>query len=132
MIITKAELVKKTGAIWALPKYDPKPGEFPFAYELSDSPTYHWQKGAIMVAEVELSAAVPAGIDLFQRALETLTIKESEALKKYNEEIEFIKKERSKLLLLSGPSTSEHDYEYVEGGILKADGTFVADGDAQF
>ena len=129
MIITKAELVKQTGGIWALPKYDPKPGEFPFRYELSNSSTCHWQRGAILVAEVELSAAVPAGIDLFQRALETLTIKEQEALNKYNEEIEALKKERSKLLLLSGPDTYEHDYEYVEGGILKADGTFVAKDD---
>lgn len=126
MINTKAELVKQTGGIWALPKYEPKPGEFPFRYELSTSSTHHWQRGAILVAEVELSAAVPAGIDLFQRALETLTIKEQEALNKYNEEIEALKKERSKLLLLSGPAEpTGQDYEYVEGGILKADGTFV-------
>lgn len=142
MIKTSKTTVEKKGGIWALPKHEPKPGEFPFTYELSDSATYHWRNNAILVGEVTLSAEVPEGIDLFARAVETVSVKEAEALRQYNDTMRQLAEMRQSLLLLSAPAPAEYDvilaeeaesngpgqdYEYVEDGILMEDGTFIAD-----
>lgn len=140
MIKTSKTTVEKKGGIWALPKHEPKPGEFPFTYELSDSATYHWRNNAILVAEVTLSAEVPEGIDLFARAVETVSVKEAEALRQYNDTMRQLAEMRQSLLLLSAPAQSDYDvilaeeaessgpgqdYEYVEDGMLMEDGTLV-------
>ena len=142
MIKTSKTTVEKKGGIWALPKHEPEPGEFPFTYELSDSATYHWSNNAILVGEVTLSAEVPEGIDLFARAVETVSVKEAEALRQYNDTMRQLAEMRQSLLLLSAPAPAEYDvilteeaesngpgqdYEYVEDGILMEDGTFIAD-----
>lgn len=143
MIKTSKTTVEKKGGIWALPKHEPKPGEFPFTYELSDSATYHWRNNAILVGEVTLSAEVPEGIDLFARAVETVSVKEAEALRQYNDTMRQLAEMRKSLLLLSAPEPAGEyevllaeeaesngpgqDYETVEGGILMEDGTFIAD-----
>lgn len=140
MIKTSKTTVEKKGGIWALPKHEPKPGEFPFTYELSDSATYHWRNNAILVGEVTLSAEVPEGIDLFARAVETVSVKEAEALRQYNDTMRQLAEMRQSLLLLSAPAPAEYDvilaeeaenngpgqdYEYAEEGILMEDGTLV-------
>ena len=142
MIKTSKTTVEHKGGIWALPKHEPKPGEFPFTYELSDKAAYHWNSRAILVSEVTLSAEVPEGIDLFARAVETVSIKEAEALRQYNDTMRQLAEMRQSLLLLSAPAPAEYDvilaeeaerngpgqdYETVEGGILMEDGTFIAD-----
>lgn len=143
MIKTTKTTVEKKGGIWALPKYEPKPGEFPFTYELSDSATYHWRNNAILVSEVTITAEVPEGVDLFARAVETVSVKEAEALRQYNDTMRQLAEMRNSLLLLSAPvqePESEYDillaeeaenngpgqdYEYVEDGILMEDNTLV-------
>lgn len=144
MIKTTKTTVEKKGGIWALPKYEPKPGEFPLTYELSDSATYHWRNNAILVSEVTITAEVPEGVDLFARAVETVSVKEAEALRQYNDTMRQLAEMRKSLLLLSAPAPAEseyeillaeeaenngpgQDYETVEGGILMEDGTFIAD-----
>lgn len=147
MIKTTKTTVTKKGGLWAVPKYEIKPGEFPFNYELSDSASYHWNNRAILVQEVELSAEVPEGIDLFSRAIETVSVKEAEALKQYNEAMAALAEMRKSLLLLAAPAPEPEgtyeillaeeaesngpgqDFEYVEGGIVLADGTFVSNDD---
>lgn len=147
MIKTTKATVTKKGGLWAVPKYEIKPGEFPFNYELSDSASYHWNNRAILVQEVELSAEVPEGIDLFSRAIETVSVKEAEALKQYNEAMAQLAEMRKSLLLLAAPTPEPEgtyeillveeaesngpgqDFEYVEGGIVLEDGTFVSNDD---
>ena len=143
MIKTTKATVTKNGGLWAVPKYEIKPGEFPFNYELSDSASYHWNNRAILVQEVELSAEVPEGIDLFSRAIETVSAREAEALKQYNETMNQLAEMRKSLLLLAAPAPEPEydvllseeaenngpgmDYEYAEDGIIMEDGTHIPD-----
>lgn len=93
--------------------------------------------------EVELSAEVPEGIDLFSRAIETVSVKEAEALKQYNDAMAQLAEMRKSLLLLAAPAPEPEydvllaeevekngpgmDYEYVEDGIIMEDGNFIPD-----
>jgi len=112
MIKTKQELISEPGSIWALPKYSPKPGEFPFRYELRDG-AVHYDNRAILVANVQLEAIVPEGIDLYSMALETLSVQEKEAMRIYTESMMRIAEVRKTLLLLDAPKEAPAEGEYI-------------------
>jgi len=112
MIKTKQELISEPGSIWAIPKYSPKPGEFPFRYELRDGGV-HYDNRAILVANVQLEAIVPEGIDLYSMALETLSVQEKEAMRVYTEAMMRIAEVRKSLLLLDAPKEAPAEGEYI-------------------
>ena len=109
MIKTKPEVVTQTMGLWALPKQNKQPGEFPFTYELYGT-TYHWRNDAILVTQAELRTTVPEGVDLFAMALETLTHKEAEALKTYKAAVAAIDEVRKQMLMLEAPKVVEPEY----------------------
>jgi len=117
VIKTKQEVVKAEGSIWALPKYAPKLGEFPFRYELRDG-TCHYDNRAILVTEVELCAVIPEGVDLYSRALETLTVQENEAMRVYSEAMMRIAEVRKSLLLLDAPKAAPVEGEYIPAPVV--------------
>jgi len=121
VIKTKPELVVAEGSIWAVPKSNPEPGEFPFKYELKDG-HYHWSNSAILVQKVALSASVPGGIDLYQMAMETLTHKENEAMRVYSETMTQIAAIRKSMLLLDSPKPAPVEGEYIPAPNTDADG----------
>ena len=81
----RTEVVQKM-AIWAIPKSDYEieesaPGEMPFKYQIMTSGGSPWQDGSVKVHEKEITMYVPAGLDLLEKAVETLKeqIKETRA-----------------------------------------------------
>lgn len=94
----RTEVVQKM-SIWAIPKSDyeideSKPGEMPFNYKIMTTMNTPWQDGSVKVHEAEMVMYVPAGLDLLEKAVETLKeqIKETRAeaqskIHKYEEQI---------------------------------------------
>ena len=81
----RTEVVQKM-AIWAIPKSDyeieESPNEMPFNYKIMTGPcSTPWQDGSVKVHEADMTMYVPAGLDLLEKAVETLKdqIKETRA-----------------------------------------------------
>lgn len=100
---TKQELVTGEVSVWAIPKatYELEalqPGEQPFYYALrTDAP---WQQGAVKVYSETLSMVVPEGIDLVSKAVLTLEMAMEERTKSYQYDMEQLRLQINKLLLL--------------------------------
>lgn len=109
---TKRQPVTKEIHVWAVPRVPStvKPGEEPFVYELSDSKHYHWQTGAVCVYSREVTIMLPGGIDLYQKAMETLYAAKEAASQEYLQKIASIDKQIDGMRLLAAPT----DGEYIE------------------
>jgi antitoxin component HigA of HigAB toxin-antitoxin module len=112
---TKNTQLTQKLAIWAIPKSsyqierDRKENPDADAFEfrvLTNSP---WESGAVNVFEKEVTIEVPDGIDLTQRAIETLTKAKQDLLANVNHQIEEINKQIANLTLI------EHTPDYEEG-----------------
>lgn len=73
----KTESTKVTSKvqIWAIPKEsyemnEEDPNALPFQYQIMSNRPY--KDGSVMVSETEISLWVPEGIDLLEKAIETL------------------------------------------------------------
>lgn len=69
---TVDELVEGKMQVWAIPDKYPDEGEPPFRYVVRDNIGSPYQDGAVMVKEQDVTIRVPAGIDLLEKAIETL------------------------------------------------------------
>jgi len=116
MILTEAGTTSTTVGLWAVPVRNPEPREFPFFYDLfgfGENPT-HWREGAVLIKKVPITAEIPAGIDLLQKALDTLDVQEVRALQEYSDKMEKIKGQRKVLTMFlptpaHGELVLEHD-----------------------
>lgn len=72
---TTPTMVEEKGAIWAIPRtpHQIKASEdgCPFYYELKAGHHSPWQDGAIKLHELTLAVALPGGIPLLEKAIET-------------------------------------------------------------
>lgn len=100
-LLTTKENLEITLGIWAVPKYETVPGEFPFTYDVTASTSHHWRSSAILVHSADVFVQVPAGVDLYPKAHETLDLQEKEALRVYMERVKEINEQRAGLLQLT-------------------------------
>jgi hypothetical protein len=98
-IYSKAEDVTGTVQIWAVPRNHWEDTGPPFTYRLGES----YRVGEVMVCEHEITLAVPAGINLIGKAVETLENKRKAAFEKYCELAKELQEKINYLLLLGGP-----------------------------
>jgi len=107
--------------VWALPKdasYEDMT-DGPFKYEISQSSSYHWKTGAVMIHEQDVVVNVPAGIDLISKAFETLEAAKVEAQVEYNKKIMEIDKQIQGLLMLTHqPDGGDIESYDVEGNYM--------------
>lgn len=103
---TKREPVLGLVSIWAVPR-DPRyiqPGEQPFTYEFSTNKMYHWQTGAVCVHTEEITIMLPEGINLYEKAMDTLYAAKEEAGKDYMAKLASIDEQINKMKLLAAPT----------------------------
>lgn len=102
---TKETVVKKEVSVWAIPKSNLQPNEWPFEYELGMSSTYHWRTGAVCVYTTEVEVALPPGINLIEMAMATLQEARRQVTADYQSALRSIDEEIHKLQLLTAPMT---------------------------
>ena len=99
---TETTKVVNSLKIWAIPRSEyyisEHPEELPFEYEISSDDPY--QDGAVMVHEAEVTMFVPEGIDLLEKAVETLKTKIKETKDEAANRVEILQKQINNLLLL--------------------------------
>lgn len=106
---TKREPVTGQICVWAVPRHPSsvKEGERPFSYELSTNSSYHWTTGAVNVHTEEVVVMLPEGINLYEKAMETLYKAKEDAGKQYLEQLAQIDRQIDSLKLLAAPSTGD-------------------------
>lgn len=101
---TKAEAVTQTLYLWAIPHSEWHRENYPddglFKYEISDSSS-QWRKGSVMLLEQEVTINVPEGIDLVEKAVETLKAEQVKVRNDAKAAVEDIQKQINNLLLLT-------------------------------
>lgn len=114
MIYTKSETIAQEATIWAIPKtqyertQDQKQGRdfSPFRYEIFtgylSSP---WQEGSVKVATIHVKGEVPEGINLYEKAVDTLEEKMDKIRADAQRQIQEVKKQLDSLKLLAAPTT---------------------------
>lgn len=70
--LTTRQKVEGEIAIWAVPKYNPEPDVDPFEYELFSGSNKPWRDGAVKVNTETVTLHLPGGLNLVQKAVETL------------------------------------------------------------
>ena len=99
---TEATTLKQQLQVWAIPQsayhIEEYPDEPPFYYEVRQSQS--WSTGAVLVMEQEFEMTIPAGIDLTEKAIETLGKAAEEVQRDADANIESINSMISKLLML--------------------------------
>ena len=105
-------------SIFATPNkwYDPEEeGSLPFEYEFRGG-TSHWNSKAVLVVTHEVTLPIPEGINLVQKAVETLHAKIAEKRADLAAEIAELEEQISKLSLLTYEPTPEGEHIVVELG----------------
>lgn len=116
MIYTKGEAKRETMDIWAIPRQvryysQEEIRQEPFEYSLrrvGDSP---WADGAVKVNTIEVDYTIPAGINLLQKAIETL---EEQKRKSYEDHLDNVRKldeQINQLKLLAPPQAEDGSIE---------------------
>lgn len=134
---TSNEAARGKVAVWAVPKYsweleaelreNPNTTPRPFKYALYAG-TKPWQDGAVQVVEREVSIVVPAGINLVEKAVETLEEAKRELYVETQEKINKLDARIQELRLLAfipDPGTSS-----VPEAVPGLQGIIVEEGDA--
>lgn len=101
---TKEETVTQTVYLWAVPHSqwhrEHFPDDGPFNYVITDS-DYHYTTGSVKLLEHEVTLNVPAGIDLLQKAVETLKEEQVRVKTEANQKCNELQEQINSLLLLS-------------------------------
>lgn len=100
-MLTKQTDVVGQISIWAVPKSNPEPGEEPFEYELYSEYASPWKQGAVKVNTLAVTLTVPAGLNLIQKAVETLKEAQDELRKECVEKVEKLEDRIKELALLT-------------------------------
>lgn len=126
---TKNTQLTQKLSVWAIPKSaytiekerERNPNSEPFEFKVCTN--FPWESGAVNVFEKEVTIEVPDGIDLTQRAIETLTKAKQDLLANVNYQIDEINKQIANLTLLEyipepfDNSAEELDTAY-NGGVI--------------
>lgn len=105
--LTREETVTGMVHIYAVPSTDRSRA---FDYRVTSYEPYLMPTSAVKVTTFEVSGVVPAGINLVERALETMEQKQREIQEKADREKERIEEEKQNLLMIT--------HQPVEGGEL--------------
>jgi len=99
---TERTEVTETLEVWAIPKsswvMENDPNQLPFRYEARIGKAY--QDGAVKLYEEKISLYVPEGIDLLEKAVETLQDEMKNVRKETKERLEDLQDQVNKLLLI--------------------------------
>lgn len=123
MIYTKREKVEGQVSVWAVPKSNyelkrekeaaPDSVPRPFNFVLMSEPGRRWETGAVKVQTFDASFVIDGGINLVEKALETLNDEKKVAYDEYAKKLKELDAAIDRLKLL------EHmvpdDGEYVNG-----------------
>ena len=107
---TETTKVTTTLQLWAIPRseyyIETHPEELPFRYEARTEKC--WQDGAVKLHEEEVTVWVPEGIDLLEKAVETLKDEIKDVKKTADERVEDLQQQINNLLMLEyTPTTKE-------------------------
>lgn len=121
---TKREPVIGPISVWAVPKHPStmQPGDRPFNYELSTNKSYHWSTGAVCVHTEEVTLVLPEGINLYEKAMETLYAAKEEAGKDYLRRLAEIDKQIEGMKLLAAPVVESAKLESIVDILMRRDG----------
>lgn len=99
---TKEEQVTGEVEIWAVPRqgWDSKDAP-PFKYQIGRS----YYTGEVKVVTHQVTLDVPAGVNLYLAAMETLEAAKAEAFKEYQNKAAAIDEQIKAMLQLAGPAT---------------------------
>lgn len=116
MIFTKGETKRETMDIWAIPRdarYYTRDEiqQGPFEYSLRRVGDIPWSAGAVKVNTIEVGYTIPAGINLLQKAIETLEEKKSKAYEDYLDNVRELDAQINQLKLLAPPQAEEGSIE---------------------
>lgn len=121
---TKTEQVTGEVEIWAIPRQAwQDPTDPPFRYQIGRS---YIHTGEVKVSTHEVTLTLPAGVNLYLAAMDTLETAKADAFKEYQKKAEEIDKQIKSLLQLAGPATYGHGdepaaYDDLEGTVLRAE-----------
>lgn len=98
---TKSEQVTGEVEIWAVPRqaWDPKDAP-PFKYQIGRS----YYTGEVKVVTHQVTLEVPAGVNLYMAAMETLESAKNEAFKEYQQKAAEVDRQIAELRLLAAPT----------------------------
>jgi len=104
-MITKNDHVTSVISIWAVPLSDweiaeLEEGALSFKYEMHTT-TKPWKRGAVKVTEHNVTLSVPEGVNLLEKAIETLEEAIEDRKKQYHTEVAEIQQRIQELLLLT-------------------------------
>lgn len=118
MIYTKDELLEFEVDIWAVPKYKPEPGEFPFRYQVYDTEHKPYQKGSVKVTRKGVyEVRVPEGINLYEKAIETLEAGKQEIYDYAAQQVKELQEQIDSLKLLAAPKETPSNDD-IEGEVV--------------
>ena len=109
MIYTKETTVEANIHVWAIPlsRYrleDLKPGELPFEYRVYSGESKPYDRGSVDVSSITIQVPVPEGINLMEKAINTLEEARNDAYRTYQDTVADIEGQMHDLKLLSGPA----------------------------
>jgi len=107
--LTKLTEVTQDISIWAVPNHNAEPDQDPFDYELFTVGSRPWRDGAVKVNTLPVTLMVPAGLNLIQKAIETLKEAQDEVLKDAHEKVAELEKRIGEFTLLTHQTPSDAD-----------------------
>ncbi len=118
--LTKLTEVTQDVSIWAVPNHNAEANQDPFTYELyTDGKP--WRDGAVKVNTLPVTLMVPAGLNLIQKAIETLKEAQDEVLKDANEKVAELEKRIGEFTLLTYSPTPDADGSVVDAPLQDND-----------
>ena len=107
--LTKLTEVTQDISIWAVPNHDAAPDQDPFNYELFTVGSRPWRDGAVKVNTLPVTLMVPAGLNLIQKAIDTLKEAQDEVLKDAHEKVAELEKRIGEFTLLTHQAPPDVD-----------------------
>lgn len=116
-MLTKNDHVTSVISIWAVPLSDwqiaeLEEGALPFEYE-THTTTKPWKRGAVKVTEHNVTLSVPEGVNLLEKAIETLEEAIEDRKKQYHTDVAEINQRIQELLLLTYVPAEEPTEEVI-------------------
>lgn len=108
---TKAETHEQEIHVWAVPRTITEKNARPFSYDLWINDSGHWCTDAVFVCSSVVKVSIPDGIDLIEKAVETLKQQASDIRTEANSKVAKIEKRISGLLLIEHQPESDDESE---------------------
>lgn len=111
MIFTKHEVVPVELNLWAIPLNEYEKEDYPegtlFRYTLYNTDNQPWREGAVMVQTQYHSFEVPAGVNLYEKAMETLETAKADVYKEAARQADRIQEKIDSLKLIAAPAPKD-------------------------